>query len=1034
MIQTHVALRRIRKGLLGDLSSLVKSAKNLQAVLLGDDMERSAYEFLDELVTKALKLVYRAVRFLDIWTQESEQLYFDQPNRPLTPPKDASRLPQRTSSLLPPTQEDESMSTTDIASEASIPHSNIVMSEQSQDDNSEQPKGNKRISFANPPTVEPLKSPAPSASEMNTARLSVMSHRLSYTSKASGSRNGNLASEQLCAAHDSFLGFIGSFIGLHLQSRTSTDFLQTTQQSVNACRKLLAVLDSVWERDGKRSEQLKAARDAMHARLMELVQAMRDLLSPIEIAPDETVFLPDQGQQIVTAATNCVRSAADCVTKTRAVIEKIGDFEFEPETSSNHASPAVPSGEKKTEPENVPEKVVEEKPLPHRPESTMLPPPLSLSDMDSKPLPEPPTISPASETSPAMTNAPDTVANVPNRFSRASLRSLAQLPIPQMPPPELCALESSNSPATSSHRSFGKASRTESVNVSVTDSFSTSFSTYPNSIREDGASITSRTSTRATTPDMQHQAPELAVSEGLEGSTDTLYKIVEDDSSVEEQLLTKTYVHELIHNREGQISGGSLPALIEQLTTNDTTPDAMFVTTFYLTFRLFTTPLDFAKCLIDRFEYVGNGPDLGTPVRLRVFNVFKGWLESHWQPEPDASALGVILTFATGKLRAVLPAAGKRLAELTVRVTEMRAGSVVPRLVSSLGKTSTSSTIFSAVEGTAPTPNVSRSQLNSLKNVTLNGGSCSILDFDPLEIARQLTLMESRLFCTVQPEELLLSESEKKEESKGTTLKAISRLSTELANFVADTILSLEEAKKRALVIKQWVKVSSKCLELNNYESLMAIVWSLHSAMVLRLKRTWELVSQKTKTKLDELESIISQERNWHILRARLQNHVAPCIPYVGIYLTDLTFNHDGNQNTRQLASNRNVSVINFDKHMRTAKIIGQLQSFQVPYRLTAVPEMQDWLNSELRRVQNSEGANPTTQYRRSMLLEPRQMRPKLQMVESSLSVLSTNGKENVPKEKFDFLSLSSFHFTSSSATAKKDAAIAAASAGTAAS
>ena len=40
--------------------------------------------------------------------------------------------------------------------------------------------------------------------------------------------------------------------------------------------------------------------------------------------------------------------------------------------------------------------------------------------------------------------------------------------------------------------------------------------------------------------------------------------------------------------------GGSLRALIEKLTAHQSTPDAMFVSTFYLTFRLFATPLEFA--------------------------------------------------------------------------------------------------------------------------------------------------------------------------------------------------------------------------------------------------------------------------------------------------------------------------------------------------------------------------------------------------------------------------------------------------------
>jgi hypothetical protein len=185
--------------------------------------------------------------------------------------------------------------------------------------------------------------------------------------------------------------------------------------------------------------------------------------------------------------------------------------------------------------------------------------------------------------------------------------------------------------------------------------------------------------------------------------------------------------------------------------------------------------------------------------------------------------------------------------------------------------------------------------------------------------------------------------------------------------------------------------------------------------MVMRLKRTWELVSIKTKTRLEELKAITDVGRNYAVLRQRLQNHVAPCIPFVGIYLTDLTFIDVGNGTTRQLPGEdgqEGVSVINFDKHMKTAKIIGQLQSFQVPYRLAAVPEMQDWMESQIQRVRASDQANVQSYYRRSLLLEPRDIQhptrgsPSIDQGSTFTAESRTNSKE-----KFEFLN---FNFSTS--------------------
>src|SRR4051794_15550097 len=94
LIVAHVGLRRMRKGLLGDLSSLVKTAKRLQDVLQSNEEPVPVFDHLDELILKGFKLVTRAVRFLDIWAQDAVSLSFDlgdaSNNRPLTPPSDTA--------------------------------------------------------------------------------------------------------------------------------------------------------------------------------------------------------------------------------------------------------------------------------------------------------------------------------------------------------------------------------------------------------------------------------------------------------------------------------------------------------------------------------------------------------------------------------------------------------------------------------------------------------------------------------------------------------------------------------------------------------------------------------------------------------------------------------------------------------------------------------------------------------------------------------------------------------------------------------
>ena len=799
----------------------------------------------------------------------------------------------------------------------------------------------------------------------------------------SGAQRHNLASERLSAAHDSFLGFLGTFIGLHFNSRSSHELAATTHQSVLACQQLIAVVEEIWARDGRRQDALQSARDVMYAKLAELVQTAKDMLITAQSGDD--VLNPDQGKQLVMTTTNCILAAGDCVSKARQTIERIGDFEFESETAGladqifqalSYAEPPKPVAE-------VVQPVPMAKPLPPAPTNEPVeprakppPPPLTLS-IGSKPLPEPPRLSPIvvsdsdlggilAEPLPPNGNTQHYSSGHSSRSSGSSITAQSSIFSPT-------AARDANrvsfqSPATTSTE-FSAIPRGDN-SVSAADANSM----WTNSVQ--GASTTSLTSTVATTPERSPARQRDLAMNHAANSTE-FRPAMSDEMVVEEQVLDTTFAHELIPSKDGQVLGGSLAALIERLTTHDSTPDNTFVTTFYLTFRLFTTPVEFARGLVDRFDYIGHSQRVGVPVRLRIHNVFKGWLETHWQPENDADVLPIITEFANFKLAPVFPSAASRLNELIMKVSERGDRAIVPRLVSALGKTSTSVTAFSSADSNIPTPNLSKSQLNALRQARVGGSPCSILDFDALEVARQFTIIESRIFCSIGPEELLALEWQKKTDCRAVNVKAMSTLSTDLANLVADTILQYEEPKKRATMIKQWVKIAMKCMDLNNYDSLMAIICSLNSSMVTRLKRTWELVSQKTKTRLADLGSIVEVGKNYAVLRDRLKNLVAPCIPFVGLYLTDLTFVDAGNPMTRELPCvEPRRMVINFDRYVKIAKSITQLQRFQVPYRLAAVPELQEWIESQISRIRESESANVQAYYRRSLQLEPREQQP----------------------------------------------------------
>ncbi|KAI9801263.1 MAG: hypothetical protein M1833_002833 [Piccolia ochrophora] len=1033
VVQGDVSLRKNRKALLSELSALVKTTKHLNEMASDVYSVDQVEEAVDQMTLKAFKLVTRGVKFLDVWNNfvgsssllSSNVMGLGQfgMSVPPTPPADVATFGVAVSKDLPHGSLAGLVKAVhmDAATDVSVRHWNSPINEGLEEEQTT------RASFSSTdPSVAPLPPSRPDtalSSPITSRPVSVQvnrsstSHRVSVDGNPSTSayNASNFASRHLSATHDAFLSHQGSFIGrLHLQSRSSPDLLETTDLSVTACGNLLAVVESVSARDNHQTGSLQEAKDVMHRRISALVQVARDVFRSSSCDDDrEDIMGPEESNRLMTEATACVMAAGECVARTKFVLEKIGDFEFEPIRldavigSTSDGLSSITEGDHGSNNGDalMPRGVPKSSTTPPEPVNRPPPPPLQIpcsviSTCDQLAGSSTPTTSdshtprhtPVSEgpMSASSTTSPSRSLLPPMSFSASPL-----IPQDDRRPHEIQPSE----PAIITHH---QPPRLDSFVMGSTGSDSTIIS-Y---LRDSEMSMRSQTSTRATTPDASPSksfcAPVMDVLQSACSSQTTLA----DCEDTEAAILENTFAHELICNKEGQITGGTLPALIERLTTHDATPDSLFVSTFYLTFRLFTTPVEFAKALVQRFEYAAEVPHIAGPVRLRVYNVFKGWLESHWRNDNDCDALRVIIAFAEGKLRAVLPCAGKRLMELAEKVSA--AGRpLVPRLVSSIGKTNTSIAPYVSPDTPMPSPVISKSQLTSLRNWKHGGASPSILDFDPLELARQLTVKESRIFCSILPEELLAQEWTKKFGSTAVNVRAMSTLSTDLATLVADTILQFEDTKKRASIIKQWVKIANKCFELNNYDSLMAIICSLNSSTILRLKRTWEVVSQKTKATLENLRGVVEVSKNYAVLRQRLQNHVPPCLPFVGTYLTDLTFVDVGNQTTRQLLGgvddnghSESRPVINFDKHMKTAKIIGELQRFQIPYRLTEVPELQEWMDVQVRRVRTSDQASPQSYYRRSLLLEPRDPPPSSQR---SSPIEPTSGGSGT-KDKFDFL------------------------------
>ena len=169
----------------------------------------------------------------------------------------------------------------------------------------------------------------------------------------------------------------------------------------------------------------------------------------------------------------------------------------------------------------------------------------------------------------------------------------------------------------------------------------------------------------------------------------------------------------------------------------------------------------------------------------------------------------------------------------------------------------------------------------------------SLFELEPMRVARQLTLLEQGYYRAIQPKECLSQAWNTKKDQSPNICSMISR-SNSIPLWIATEITAEKNLKKRAKIISYFLQLAADLLSLNNFNGATEVSAGLQLSAVYRLKKSWELVNRKAIPVLDQLQQLSA--KNWKVYRDMLKACDPPCVPYLGVYLTDLTFIEDGGQ------------------------------------------------------------------------------------------------------------------------------------------
>ena len=143
---------------------------------------------------------------------------------------------------------------------------------------------------------------------------------------------------------------------------------------------------------------------------------------------------------------------------------------------------------------------------------------------------------------------------------------------------------------------------------------------------------------------------------------------------------------------------------------------------------------------------------------------------------------------------------------------------------------------------------------------------------------------------------------------KSRNIVAITRRFNSIACWVCKTILEVKDLKQRSKKLARFIEIANTLMIQKNFASLMAVIAGINKPCLARLKATFNDLPTRTIKKLN--------------YRTQLASVTPPCIPYIGVFLIDLTALEES---TPDLSDN----LINFSKRDSISKVIQIIQQYQ---------------------------------------------------------------------------------------------------------
>jgi hypothetical protein len=145
-----------------------------------------------------------------------------------------------------------------------------------------------------------------------------------------------------------------------------------------------------------------------------------------------------------------------------------------------------------------------------------------------------------------------------------------------------------------------------------------------------------------------------------------------------------------------------------------------------------------------------------------------------------------------------------------------------------------------------------------------------------------------------------------------------------MVKWILSEIVLTRDVNERARTIVKYIHTAAHARRICNYATMLQIAIALSSSDCTRLQKTWQLIPLEDKRLFKDMECLIQPVRNFNDLRVEMEtaNLQEGCIPFIGLYVHDLTYNA---QKPAQISSSDGGLLVNFERYRTAARIVKSL-------------------------------------------------------------------------------------------------------------